>query len=385
VHLITGLDVGGAELALARLVGGLRQLGVQSVVISITRPGLVGDRIRAEGVRVVTLGVRRGAVAPHAILRLRRVLADLEPDVLQTWMYHADLLGTLSAPRRRRPALVWNVRASNVEMKHYRWLSRATRRACVWFSRRPRVVVANSYAGVAFHEGLGYRPARWIVIPNGIDVAQFRPDPIARGAIRAELGIPPAATVLGLIARADPMKGHDVFLPAAAELLSSLPSLHVLLAGEGVRADAAPFAAWLDRLAPGERERVHLLGLREDMPAINAALDVACSVSRFGEGFPNAIAEAMACGVPVVSTDVGDAAHVVGESGFIVPPDDAPALAARCRDLLTDRPRRCQLGQAARNRIERQFGYHRVVQAYERLYRELSGTPASPSGSALQA
>lgn len=380
VHLITDLDVGGAELALARLLPALRERGIRSTVVSMTKPGPVASRIRQAGVAVHSLGMRRGVLDPAAVFRLRRLLRVEAPDVLQTWMYHADLLGAVAAWRRLRPALVWNVRASDVDMAHYGWLSAATRRACAWLSRYPDVVVTNSQAGIEFHERLGYRPGRWLMIPNGVDSAEFRPDPAARASLRSELGIPGDAKVVALVGRVDPMKGHDVFLAAASMLLNRCPSVHVLVAGPGVGADAEPFASWSKRLEPAARERVHLLGPRDDMPRIYAALDVACSASRFGEGFPNVIAEAMASGVPVVATAVGDARHVVADGGFVVPVGDPTALAGCCEMLLADEDRRREMGEAARRRIASSFGMQRFVDAYAGLYAELAAGRAARGG-----
>jgi glycosyltransferase involved in cell wall biosynthesis len=375
LHLITGLDVGGAELTLARLVSRLRTRGVRGTVVSLTRPGPVAERISAAGVPVRSLGVRRGALAPSAVFRLGRMLRRERPDVVQTWLHHADLLGTLavwiSARASARPALVWNVRASSVSRAHDKWLLAMTRRACAWLSRHPAAIVANSRAGVDAHVRLGYRTSRWVVIPNGVDLEEFRPDPDARAAVRRELGVPEAAVMVGCVARLHPQKGHDVFLAAASTMLARAPALHVVLVGSGVDAASEPFRSWLRRLPDGAASRVRLLGCRTDMPRIHAALDVACSASIFGEGFPNAVAEAMACGVPVVATDVGDTAHLVGNQGLVVPPGDAAVLAARCLDLVSDDERRRRLGAGARRRVEQAFAFDRTPVAYDELYREL--------------
>jgi glycosyltransferase involved in cell wall biosynthesis len=382
VHLITGLDVGGAEMSLARLVEGLAARGIGNTVVSMTQAGPVAARIESSGVPVVALGLRRGAIAPRALLRLRRILADRRPDVLQTWMYHADLLGALARGRRRQTALVWNLRASNVDMAHYGWLSAATRFACVRLSRWPDTIVVNSAAGMAFHQGLGYQNDEWVVIPNGIDVEQFRPDAQARQDIRRELGAGAGALLLGLVARVDPMKGHGVFLAAAGRLMAGEPRLHAVVAGEGALPDREPFRTWLAAQPQEVRARAHLLGRRADVPRLLCALDLACSTSLFGEGFPNVVAEAMACGVPVVASDVGDTAVVVGDCGAIVPPGDDAAIAAGCAALLADPARRMALGARSRQRIQERFSLESVVARYEAVYRHL-GRFAGAAGSAV--
>lgn len=370
-HLITDLDVGGAELMLARLVRGLQRRGVRNLVVSMTAPGAVAARIESAGVRVISLGLRRGAIAPGATVRLRRLLAVERPDIVQTWMYHADLLGILAALPRRRFALVWNLRASNIDMRRYRSLSALVRAACAWLSRIPDVVVANAEAGVDYHARLGYRPRRWVVIPNGVDTEEFAPDPEAGRSFRREQGIPEAALVIGLVARRDPMKGHEVFLEAAASLLEAVPSLYVVLAGEGVTERDEPFRSWMGNVGRERARRVRLLGRRDDVRRIYCALDVAVS-SSFGEGFPNAVAEAMACGVPVVATDVGDTARAVGgNTELLVRPRDTSGIVARCLTLLKDASRRRLLGDAGRRHVRQHFSMDEIVGQYHDFYIDL--------------
>lgn len=370
VHLITDLDVGGAELMLARLVRGLQRRGVRNLVVSMTAPGAVAARIESAGVRVISLGLRRGAIAPGATVRLRRLLAVERPDIVQTWMYHADLLGTFAALPRRPFALVWNLRASNIDMRRYRPLSGLVRAACAWLSRIPDVVVANAEAGVDYHARLGYRPRRWVVIPNGVDTEEFAPDPEAGRSFRREQGIPEAALVIGLVARRDPMKGHEVFLEAAARLLEAVPSLYVVLAGEGVTERDEPFRSWMGNVGRERARRVRLLGRRDDVPRIYCALDVAVS-SSFGEGFPNAVAEAMACGVPVVATSVGDTPRLAESAGRLVPPGDPAAIVHACAGILENEELRAALGYAARCRIRDLFGIGEAVRQYDSMYRAL--------------
>ena len=185
-------------------------------------------------------------------------------------------------------------------------------------SRLPDAVVVNSKAGRRWHEGLGYRPRRWEFVPNGFDTVEFRPDASARTGLRAELGLDSNAILVGLVARYDRMKGHEDFLRAAARLHEEHDKVHFVLAGRGVEAGNTALAAIASAL--GLDGAVHFLGERADVRRVTAALDIAVSASRFGEGFSKAIGEAMACGVPCVVTDVGDAAVLVGETGRVVPP-----------------------------------------------------------------
>jgi glycosyltransferase involved in cell wall biosynthesis len=299
-----------------------------------------------------------------------RLLRERRPDVLQTWLYHADLMGLAAAALSGVDTVVWNIRASNLDLSHSRVQSRWTRWACARLSARPRAVVVNANAGRVAHHALGYRPREWVVIPNGVDVQSFRPDPAARVAVRAELGIPADAPVVGLIARWDPAKDHRTFLAAATRLAATRPDARFVLVGEGVTLANPDLAALAARLAP------HLdplaLGRRDDVARIAAAFDVA-TCSSTSEGFPHAVVESMACGVPCVVTDVGDAADIVGDTGIVVPPRDPTALAGAWADLLgAEAHVRAALGEGARARVVARYTLERMVDAYERLYERLS-------------
>jgi glycosyltransferase involved in cell wall biosynthesis len=217
---------------------------------------------------------------------------------------------------------------------------------------------------------MGYRPRRWEVIPNGFDLGAYQPDAEAYTDVRQELGIAADAEIVGLVARFDPLKDHATFLSAAGLLHDTHPGTHFVLLGFQVDGDNPTLIDQIDRL--GIRDCAHLLGERQDVARLTAAFDVA-TCSSTGEGFPNIVGEAMACAVPVVSTHVGDAKLVVGETGIIVPPRDPGALAAGWRKILDMDPRaRRKLGTQARARISSQFDIDHIAQQYGALYRDLS-------------
>jgi glycosyltransferase involved in cell wall biosynthesis len=369
VHVITGLGTGGAETSLYRLVRSMNGREFESHVVSLTGDGPIGARIRDLGIPVHDLGMRRARPSPLGIGRLVRLLRKTRPAILQTWLYHADLLGTLASRLVAVPVLLWNVRSSVMDMSKYGILSGLAVDACARMSGRPRAVVVNSEAGKAFHEGLGYHPKEWIVIPNGFDLEEFRPDAAARAALREELGIGPETPLVGLIARFDAMKDHATFVKAAGQIAASCDA-HFVLTGAGVTPENGELAEMILRDAP--KARFHRLGPRSDVPRITAALDVACSSSR-GEGFSNTLGEAMACGVPCVATDVGDSARIVGEAGAVVPAGDARAFADALALLLGLGPEgRARLGTLARERIRVEYGIEAMTRRYEETYRRLA-------------
>jgi glycosyltransferase involved in cell wall biosynthesis len=378
VHLISGLSSGGAEMMLYKLLSGLDRRRFRSVVVSLTPGGALAPRIEALGLPVHSLGMRRGQPTPRALWTLVQLLRRERPALLQTWLYHADLLGTLAAPLARVPRLAWNIRASDMDLTRYRRLSRLTRAACARLSARPQVVIVNSEAGRRYHQQLGYHPRAWAFIPNGINLDEFAPDPGHRRAVRAELGLPPDAPLIGLIARRDPMKDHATFFQAAARVARDRPGVHFLLAGHGVTPDDPLLARLL--AATGLAGHAHLLGERRDVPRLTAALDLATLSSAYGEGFPNVLGEAMACAVPCVATAVGDSARIVGDTGAVVPPRDPAALARAWSALLTLPPAdRAALGERARRRIADRYALPTIIRHYEHFYDRLLDPSSDPT------
>jgi len=368
MQVITDLDIGGAETMLYRMATGLDPARVQTAVLSLTSHGHYGPQLQAKGIPVAALGLRRQVPDPLAVARGLAGIRRFTPDVIQTWLYHADFFGLL-ANRGRRIPLVWNLRCSDMELSHYGLATRFLRRALARLSTVPDVVVANSEAGMLAHGALGYRPRRWEVIPNGFDFAQFRPDPEWREAGRRELGAAEGELVVALPARLDPMKDHDTFLAAAARIDPREP-IRFVLVGRGTQPGNDAMDALVAR--HGLEGRVIRLGPRGDLARLYPAIDVVTLSSAFGEGFPNVLGEAMAAGCLAVSTDVGDARAILGEFGTVVPRRDPAALAEAWRAALRlgpDGRRRAAL--QARASAAARFSLRAIVQRYEALYRSL--------------
>ena len=375
LHLITGLNTGGAEVSLYRLLGHMDRSRFENRVISLIPVGEIGEKIRALGIPVTSLGLRPGQFSLAALWLLARELRRERPDILQTWMYHADLLGLLAAKLSGIQQVVWNIRSSIIDTSLYRPLTGLVIRLCSRLSGLPRAIIVNSHAGREFHANFGYHPRRWVLIPNGIDLDLFRPDENARRSVRAELGLDLRMMLIGMLARYDPMKGHADFLHAAGLLTRSGVDAQFLLAGQAVSPDNETLNALI--LEEGLGGYVHLLGRRDDIHSLDAALDILAMPSVIGEGFPNVVAEAMACGVPCAVTDVGDAAFLVADTGRVVPPRDPAALADALMVLVrSGADYRHRLGESARRRVVENFSLAKMVTAYEDLYESLLGAGA---------
>lgn len=361
LYVITDLRVGGAEAMLVRLATATPALADAITVASLLAGGPHAERLRASGVRVVELGFDTARGIPAGLFRLAMLIAETRPDIVQGWMYHGDLAALLAlcvCGRRRSTRLAWSIRCSDLDFRRYGLQLRLVVKACAWLSRWPDVVTANSEAGLMAHRRLGYRPRRAEVVLNGIDTERFRPDPAARAAVRGELGLAADATVIAHVARVDPMKDHAGFLAAMAEL----PDLTAMLIGLGT--EQLP-----------ERPNLLRLGRRDDVPRLLAAADFIVSSSAFGEGFSNALAEGMACGLPAVATDVGDARTIVGDTGLIVPPRDPRALALALRALAQEpADLRAARRRRVRERIVENFTLAQALQRFAVLYASILGS-----------
>jgi glycosyltransferase involved in cell wall biosynthesis len=374
-HVIDGLSVGGAEVMLANLLRRLDPAAIRSEVISLTDIGPVGRTIEGLGIPVRALGLRPTPAGALGGARLPLWVRRSRPDIVQTWLYQADLLGGLSARvASRRAPVIWGVHRSDLDPTWTKPRLARVARLCALASRRvPTRIVCCSEDAARRHIALGYASDLMAIIPNGFDISAYAPDEQARASVRAELGVAPDVLLVGMVARFDPQKDHANVLRAAIELARTHPDAHVVLCGAGVDRTNADFTRLVDEL-PGP-ERLHLLGLRRDIPRIDAALDVAVLSSRGGEAFPLAIGEAMASGVPCVVTDVGDAASLVGDTGTVVTSRDHVALADAIRALLDLAPEeRRALGRAARARVEQHFELDQAVDRYRALYDEVLGT-----------
>lgn len=367
LHVISTLDVGGAEMNLLRLVQSLSEQ-YENRIVSMTTIGPVGEKIRDLGTPVQALSMKKGVPDLHGVMKLMRIVRHFNPDIIQCWMYHANLLG-LTISRRRH--LVWNIRCSDMDLGRYGMIYRWTVRAGALFSPFPDTVVVNSLAGRDFHASLGYSPKKWDVITNGFDTAVYRSDASSGQQIRAQLAIPANAPVIGLVNRHDPMKGHTTFFHAASLLYQINKGAHFILAGRGVTGNNPEISSLLGAMK--NTQNIHLIGERDDIPQVLNTLDIATS-SSYGEGLPNAVGEAMATGIPCVVTDAGDSAVLVGDTGIVVPKKDPQALCSAWQRLLDAGPDyRKAMGERARKRIMDHYSLPSMICRYDTLYRNLIG------------
>ncbi|MFY3549444.1 glycosyltransferase family 4 protein [Achromobacter insolitus] len=377
LHIITGLGQGGAESVLFRLAT-YPEANVEHVVVSLTDEGIYGERLRAAGVAVHVLGMKRGRVSLGGFLALRALVAAERPDAVQTWMYHADLIGGLAARLAGVRAIAWGIRNSGEHLERSSRSARMVLRACALLSGRiPKAIVCAAQKSAERHADKGYNRARMVVIANGYDLSRYAPNAEARSRVRAQWGVPQDVPAIGCVARWDPLKDHANLLRAIAALVRDGrdAGLRCVLIGRGMETDNAELGALVDKL--GLRDRLVLAGPSDDVPAAMNGLDLHV-LSSCAEGFPNVVAEAMACGVYCVVTDVGDAAYIVGDAGVVVPPEQPEALARGIETALREVAARGRerAGEAGRARVLENFDIARMVQSYIAVWRRISGVQA---------
>lgn len=371
--IITGLNTGGAEVMLLKLLERLSpRFSIH--VISLTDIGPIGQRMKSLGISVTALNMIRGVPDPIALFRLSQLLRRQKPDIVHTWMYHADLLGGLAARLAGVPSVIWNIRHSDLSKEKTKITTRLVAGLCARLSSAiPDCIECCSMVAQDIHIALGYAPGKFVVIPNGFDLESFQPDLKARKSVRQELGIADDKPLVGLIARFNPQKNHLGFFEAVSHLHQKKTDVHFLLAGRDIDNTNNELVESIHQA--NVNHVTHLLGLRNDIPRLMASLDVLVSASTYGEGFPNVLGEAMACGIPCVTTDVGDSAYIVKHTGKVVAPDDMVGLSMALDNLLSlPLAERSKLGQQARLRIRENFKIEQVVNLYQSEYQRLYST-----------
>jgi glycosyltransferase involved in cell wall biosynthesis len=344
--------------------------GFAPVVVSLIHEGTLSPRFRQLGIPVYHMDMR---VSPMSVLvgffRLVRLIRRERPEVVQTWMYHADLIGGVAARMAGVRRVYWGLRNSSLSRKLTPRSTFLTLKACAWLSRLvPTRIISNSHVSVKIHICEGYAEDKFLVIPNGFDVAQFRPADAAEIAVvRAMLGIPMDARVIGMVARKDPQKNQASFVRLVARLRSEGVRVIGLMIGGGVDTSFTSLVAQIR--ANGCEDVILLLGRRDDVARLMPVLEIMVLPSLFGEAFPNVLGEAMASNVPCVAADVGDARIILGDSGLVVPPGDDDALHDAVVRLL-DMPaaERGEWVVRGRARVINYFEISAVTQLFEAVY-----------------
>ncbi|WP_111948380.1 glycosyltransferase family 4 protein [Escherichia coli] len=367
VHIIIDLNVGGAELMLQRLIKHTADNNVEHVVISLTDIGTLGEEILKSGVDVKCLNINSPIKYATSLLKLYKLFTKIKPDVVHTWMYHSDLIGGISAKLAGVKKIIWCVRSTDIS-KGGNKLTLLIRWLCAKISSFiPDTIVYAANASKEVHEQRGYDKNKSLVIANGFDLTKLSPDKFSRSDLRKEIGLAENDVVVCSVGRYSPVKDHSTFISAALQLAEEFSNVRFLLVGRGLTTQNKIIMTQLS--VSCHSDKFILLGERSDVPACLNASDIFCLHS-VTEGFPNVLGEAMAMGIPSVTSNVGDAAFLLDKVDFVVPAGNSYLLAQKLREvILLSRKNRTKLGRILRLRIENEFSMDTVANKYLSLYK----------------
>jgi glycosyltransferase involved in cell wall biosynthesis len=362
MHVITGLNKGGAETMLLKLLKEWRDKEVCHCVVSLIDKGTLGGEIEQLGVTVYSLNLKNNKNIASLFISLRKILAKEDPDLIQGWMYHGNLLSLLfRVISKKNIPIIWNVRHSIAKLNKEAFFTQLVIRLNAFFSSKVILVIYNSMISIQQHANLGFSKENSIYIPNGFDTKKFSNDSNAGLAVRESLNIGSDSFVVGSIARFHPMKNHKMIVDAAYILLSKGYDIHFIFVGRGVSYDSLCIES-------KHAKNFHFFGEITDVSNIINAMDVYISSSSWGEGFPNVIGEAMASQVPCVVTDVGESYSIVGDTGFLISINNTGELVSSVVQMSLDCKKRVILGKQARERVVRNFSIEYIADKYEDIY-----------------
>lgn len=373
LFLARSLRQGGAERQLVALAAGLHRRGWPVTVVCFYGGGIFQADLENAGVPLIDLRKSGRWDVARFLWRLLRTFRNTNAVIVHGYMPVANLLALLARAVHPRTRVVWGVRSTLIDRGDRDWLSRLTFNMTRKVARFADSIIANSEAGASYHASLGYPGTRIKVVANGIDTQRFRFDAAGRQRMRLDWDVADTCMLAGLVGRIDPIKDHATFLQAAALLAARDARWRFVCVGGGEPGYVQSIKAQAQRLGLGDR--LVWAGARNDMAAVYSALDVAVS-SSWGEGFPNVIAEAMACERPCAVTNVGDSARIVGECGAVVEARNPAALASAIECLgasLDGTAAPAGLGTMARQRIVETFSMDSLLHNSEQVFHELCG------------
>ena len=360
-HVIIGLNVGGAELMLQRLVlNSSKKADFKHYIISLTDLGVIGPQLQEHGIEIYSLDMNSLSSLPSILLKLRKLIKKINPDVVQTWMYHADLLGGLAAKSLGIENIVWNVRNTTIEGRGI--IATSIAKLCAKLSYIvPKKIVYVSRSASKSHQAFGYNNSISLVIFNGYDTHKFNYSLRARQKYRRDFQISDNDIIVGSVGRFSKSKDHETFIKSIMLATTSNPNIKGLLVGRDINLDSF-------NISEQDKKKFIVIGQREDIASIYSCMDIFCLHS-LSEGFPNVLGEAMSTGIPCVVTRAGDAEYILNQAEYTSNVRDVDSLSRSLVSLSNLSPKeRREIGLKNRERIKENFEISVIIERYLNLY-----------------
>jgi len=371
LHIINNLSPGGAEIMLLNLVSHADRSRFDISVFSLQDKGDISIDIEKLGIPIFHFNILKKYDFFLKFLKLIFILIKIKPDIVHTWMYHSNLIGGIAAKFASRSKIIWSIHSTTLAPGPEKKSTEIVIRLSSFFSKYlPDKIVLCSKSSYEFHKIIGFEKNKMMVIPNGIDLGKFKYSSKAKLNLMSKLKLAHDIKFIGMVGRYHPMKRHDIFLHAAQIIVNKYPFIHFILCGSGVDNSNRKLTKLIHSFSLGSN--IHLFGYIADMSILYASLDILTITSSYGESFPLTLCEAMACNIPVVSTDVGDASYIINSKDMIIPINEPMLIAEKWEKIISlDIKSRNEIGVKNRSRIENLFDIKSIKKKYEHHYDQL--------------
>lgn len=370
LHIITSLADGGAEAVLFRFCNEDR--AEKHIIISLMDESKYGSLLREQGFEVYALNLSPNRISILGIYKLYNIIKAKKPDVVQTWMYHADLMGGIVSRVAGINNVIWGVHNTILVRGESKFSTILIAKLNALLSGIvPRKIIYCAQKSRDVQEAIGYNKRKGKVVSNGYKINDFTPNKSYETSIRKSLNLSEDTFIIGHVGRFDPLKDHKNLIEAIANLPKKKVKFKVVLIGSNLDQNNSTLTGWIEKHQLNEF--FYLQGPRNDIPVVMNGFDLFL-LSSFAEAFPNVLNEAMACGTPCVSTDVGDASLIVGDTGWIVPPKDPKSMANSIMQAIDEKHTNTESWHArkvaCRNRIVDNYSIDKMISSYKNVWFE---------------
>lgn len=369
IHVISSLDRGGAERVLFNIC--VTDKHNEHIVISLTSLGHYGQLLKKKNFTVYVCNMRSKIYMFLSFLNLIRILKKQKPDLVQTWLYHGDFFGGIAAKIAGIRKIVWNIRNTSLNLKKNKWTTiiivKILAKLSWWV---PQLIIVCAKSAIASHVLLGYNQKKMCLIHNGYDLSFFKKTKNKNFFMHKLFDINPQIPLIGTVARFNFQKDHENLFKALVLLKKKKIEFYSVLVGHDMDQTNIKLVSLIKKYQI--TDLVKLLGLRDDIPNIMNEIDVHV-LSSSTEGFPNVVAEAMACGTPCIVTDVGESAFIVGNTGWVVPPKRPELLSNSINEAILHwktNQWKLRISQA-KSRIKENFNINNTVKSYRKIWNQI--------------